>query len=151
MTGSRPVGWHTRSPGSINTRRLLVEEGGFLYDGDAYADDLPFWTKVGGKDHLIIPHSFDHNDSRMARNQDLAIGDDFFHYLRDAFDTLYSEGAEAPKMMTVSLHCRLIGRPGRIGGLLRFIDHVRAHDRVWICRREEIARHWIATHPPAGG
>jgi peptidoglycan/xylan/chitin deacetylase (PgdA/CDA1 family) len=86
----------------------------------------------------------------MARNQDLAIGDDFFHYLRDAFDTLYREGAAAPKMMTVSLHCRLVGRPGRIGGLLRFIDHVRAHDRVWICRREEIARHWIATHPPVG-
>ena len=149
LTGKRPLGWYTGRP-SLNTRRLVVEEGGFLYDGDAYADDLPFWTKVGGKDHLIIPHSFDHNDSRMARNQDLAIGDDFFHYLRDAFDTLYREGAEAPKMMTVSLHCRLIGRPGRIGGLRRFIDHVRAYDRVWICRREEIARHWIATHPPVG-
>jgi putative urate catabolism protein len=150
LTGKRPLGWYTGRP-SLNTRRLVVEEGGFLYDGDAYADDLPFWTKVGGKDHLIIPHSFDHNDSRMARNQDLAIGDDFFHYLRDAFDILYREGTEAPKMMTVSLHCRLIGRPGRTGGLRRFIDHVRAHDRVWICRREEIARHWIATHPPVRG
>ena len=150
VTGTRPIGWYTGRP-SLNTRRLVVEEGGFLYDCDAYADDLPYWIQVGGKPHLIVPHAFDTNDSRMARNQDLAVGDLFFHYLHDAFDALYREGEAQPKMMTVSLHCRLIGRPGRIGGLLRFLDHVLAHDRVWVCRREEIARHWIAHHRPGGG
>jgi putative urate catabolism protein len=146
MTGRRPLGWYTGRP-SLNTRRLVDEHGGFLYDSDAYADDLPFWLKVGGHPHLVIPHSFDNNDSRMARNQDLPTADAFFGYLRDAFDALYAEGATAPKMMTVSLHCRLIGRPGRIGGLTRFLDHVRAQDRVWICRREDIARHWLEQHP----
>ncbi|HZT20986.1 MAG TPA: allantoinase PuuE [Dongiaceae bacterium] len=150
LTGRRPLGWYTGRP-SLNTRRLVAEEGGFLYDSDAYADDLPFWTSVGGKAHLVIPHSFDNNDSRMARNQDLATGDLFFDYLRDAFETLWREGESAPKMMTVSLHCRLIGRPGRIGGLIRFLEHVRARDGVWICRREEIARHWIDHHPPSDG
>jgi putative urate catabolism protein len=149
MTGRRPVGWYTGRP-SLNTRRLVVEEGGFLYDGDAYADDLPYWVKVGDRAHLIVPHSFDHNDSRMARNQDLPTGDMFFAYLRDAFDALYAEGETAPKLMTVSTHCRLIGRPGRIGGLQRFLDYVLKHDRVWICRREEIARHWRAQFPQAG-
>ncbi len=148
LTGRRPLGWYAGRP-SLNTRRLVVEEGGFLYDSDAYADDLPFWTSVSGRPHLVVPHSFDTNDSRMARNQDLAAGDLFFQYLRDAFDALYREGAQAPKMMTVSLHARLIGRPGRIGGLARFIDYVRSHERVWICRREEIARHWLAHHPAA--
>jgi putative urate catabolism protein len=146
MTGRRPVGWYTGRP-SLNTRRLVVEEGGFLYDGDAYADDLPYWVTVGQRAHLIVPHSFDTNDSRMARNQDLPTPDLFFDYLRSAFDALYAEGADAPKMMTVSLHCRLIGRPGRIGGLTRFIDHVLEHDRVWLCRREEIARHWRKLFP----
>jgi len=149
ITGKRPIGWYTGRP-SLNTRRLVVEEGGFLYDGDAYADDLPFWLKVAGKPHLIVPHAFDTNDSRMARNQDLPVGDLFFHYLRDAFDALYREGETSPKMMTVSLHCRLIGRPGRIGGLCRFLDYVTARERVWICRREDIARHWIAHHPAGG-
>jgi putative urate catabolism protein len=149
MTGRRPLGWYTGRP-SLNTRRLVVEEGGFLYDGDAYADDLPYWVKVGDRAHLIVPHSFDHNDSRMARNQDLPTGDMFFAYLRDAFDALYAEGETAPKLMTVSTHCRLIGRPGRIGGLQRFLDYVLKHDRVWICRREEIARHWRAQFPQAG-
>jgi len=147
LTGKRPLGWYTGRP-SLNTRRLVVEEGGFLYDGDAYADDLPFWTMVGGKPHLVISHTFDNNDSRMARNQDLSVGDDFFRYLKDAFDVLYREGEESPKLMTVSTHCRLMGRPGRIAGLQRFLDYVRSHDRVWHCRREEIARHWIAHHPP---
>jgi len=146
MTGRRPVGWYTGRP-SMNTRRLVVEEGGFLYDGDAYADDLPYWVNVGKRAHLIVPHSFDHNDSRMARNQDLPTPDLFFDYLKAAFDALYAEGETAPKFMTVSSHCRLIGRPGRIGGLTRFIDYVRKHDRVWICRREEIARHWRRQFP----
>jgi allantoinase len=146
LTGQRPVGWYAGRP-SLNTRRLVVEEGGFLYDSDAYADDLPFWTRVAGRAHLVLPHSFDNSDSRMARNQDLAASDLFFDYLRDAFDVLYREGAEAPKMMTVSLHARLIGRPGRIGALGRFIDHARSHEQVWICRREEIARHWLAHYP----
>ena len=146
MTGRRPVGWYTGRP-SLNTRRLVVEEGGFLYDGDAYADDLPYWVTVGKRAHLIVPHSFDNNDSRMARNQDLSTGEMFFQYLKDAFDALYAEGADAPKMMTISTHCRLIGRPGRIGGLTRFLDYVLKHDRVWLCRREEIARHWRQHFP----
>jgi allantoinase len=146
MTGRRPVGWYTGRP-SLNTRRLVVEEGGFLYDGDAYADDIPYWVTVGKRPHLIVPHSFDHNDSRMARNQDLNTAAMLFDYLKDAFDTLYAEGETAPKMMTVSTHCRLIGRPGRIAGLTRFIDYVQKHDRVWICRREEIARHWRRQFP----
>jgi putative urate catabolism protein len=149
LIGRPPTGWYTGRP-SLNTRRLVVEHGGFLYDSDAYADDLPFWTQVSGRSHLVVPHAFDTNDSRMARNQDLSVGDSFFAYLRDAFDVLYEEGAAAPKMMTVSLHCRLIGRPGRIRGLTKFIDHVRAHDRIWICRREDIARHWLKTFPAPG-
>jgi putative urate catabolism protein len=146
MIGRRPVGWYTGRP-SPNTRRLVVEEGGFLYDGDAYADDLPYWVEVGDRAHLIVPHSFDHNDSRMARNQDLPTGEMFFAYLRDAFDALYAEGETAPKLMTISTHCRLIGRPGRIGGLQRLLDHVLKHDRVWICRRDEVARHWRRHFP----
>lgn len=146
MTGRRPLGWYTGRP-SLNTRRLVVEEGGFLYDGDAYADDIPYWVTVGKREHLIVPHSFDHNDSRMARNQDLSTSAMLFEYLKDAFDTLYAEGETAPKMMTFSTHCRLIGRPGRIAGLARFIDYVQKHDRVWICRREEIARHWRRRFP----
>jgi len=146
MTGRRPLGWYTGRP-SLNTRRLVVEEGGFLYDGDAYADDIPYWVTVGKRQHLIVPHSFDHNDSRMARNQDLNTAAMLFEYLKDAFDTLYAEGETAPKMMTFSTHCRLIGRPGRIAGLTRFIDYVQKHDRVWICRRDEIARHWRRQFP----
>jgi putative urate catabolism protein len=146
MTGRRPVGWYTGRP-SLDTRRLVVEEGGFLYDGDAYADDLPYWVTVGPRAHLIVPHSFDNNDSRMARNQDLPTGEMFFQYLKDAFDALYAEGETAPKLMTVSAHCRLMGRPGRIIGLTRFLDHVRSRDRVWLCRREEIARHWRRQFP----
>jgi putative urate catabolism protein len=147
LTGRRPLGWYTGRP-SLNTRRLVVEEGGFLYDSDAYADDLPFWTRIAGKAHLVVPHAFDTNDSRMARNQDLADSERFLAYLRDAFDVLYAEGVEAPKLLTVSLHCRLIGRPGRILGLARFLDYVLAHDRVWICRRAEIAHHWREQFPP---
>lgn len=146
LTGRRPTGWYTGRM-SLATRRLVVEHGGFLYDSDAYSDDLPFWTTVAGRSHLVVPHAFDTNDSRMARNQDLAAGSAFFDYLRDSFDVLYEEGLTSPRMMTVSLHCRLAGRPGRIRSLTRFLDHVLAHDRVWVCRREDIARHWLQTFP----
>jgi allantoinase len=149
LIGTRPVGWYTGRP-SLNTRRLVVEEGGFLCDCDAYNDDLPYWTVVAGKPHLVICHSFDHNDSRFARAPGFVLADDFFTYVRNAFDWLYAEGAEAPKMMTVAVHCRLIGRPGRIAGLARLLDHVQRHNDVWICQRGEIARHWIATHPYQG-
>jgi allantoinase len=149
LIGTRAVGWYTGRP-SLNTRRLVVEEGGFLYDCDAYNDDLPYWTVVAGKPHLVICHSFDHNDSRFARAPGFVLADDFFTYVRNAFDWLYAEGAEAPKMMTVAVHCRLIGRPGRIAGLARLLDHVQRHNDVWICQRGEIARHWIATHPYQG-
>jgi allantoinase len=146
LVGRPPSGWYSGRP-SLHTRRLLVEHGGFLYDSDAYADDLPFWTTVEGRSHLVVPHSFDANDSRMARNQDLSLGESFFAYLRDSFDVLYEEGATAPKMMTISLHCRLIGHPGRIRGLTNFIDYVHAHELVWICRREDIAHHWRNLFP----
>ena len=145
LTGSRPLGWYTGRP-SLNTRRLVVEHGGFLFDSDDYNDDLPYWVEVAGRHHLVIPHSFDTNDSRFARGSGLETADQFFAYLRDTFDWLYAEGAEQPKMMTVSLHCRLIGRPGRIGGLARFLDYVHRQKEVWICHRTEIARHWYSAH-----
>jgi putative urate catabolism protein len=149
LTGARPVGWYTGRP-SLNTRRLVVEDGGFLYDCDAYNDDLPYWTLVAGKPHLVICHTLDNNDSRFSRAQGFDLAEEFFTYIRDGFDWLYAEGAEAPKMMTVAVHCRLIGRPGRIAGLARFLDHVQRHDDVWICQRQAIARHWIAQHPYSG-
>jgi putative urate catabolism protein len=146
LTGSRPVGWYTGRPGP-NTRRLVVETGGFLYDGDAYNDDLPYWTQVAGRRHLIIPHSFDNNDSRLQRGGDFATGEEFFVYCRDAFDWLYRQGEEGrPRMMTVSLHGRIIGRPGRIGALARLLEHVQRHKRVWMCTRADIARHWMSHH-----
>jgi putative urate catabolism protein len=148
FTGRRPVGWYTGRPGP-NTRRLVVETGGFLYDSDAYNDDLPVWTRVGAADHLVIPYSFDTNDSRLQRGGDFATGDDFFVYCRDAFDWLYRSGCEGrPRMMSVGLHGRIIGRPGRIGALARLLDHMQSHAGVWLCSRERIARHWIAHHPP---
>jgi allantoinase len=146
VTGSRPLGWYTGRT-SENTRRLVAEHGGFLYDSDSYADDLPYWEEAAGKPQLIVPYALDTNDMRFATAQGFNSGDQFFTYLRDAFDTLYAEGDRAPKMLSVGLHCRLAGRPGRVAALARFLDHVRKHDRVWICRREEIARHWIARHP----
>ena len=145
-TGSRPLGWYTGRM-SPNTRRLVVEEGGFLYDSDAYNDDLPYWVPVAGKPHLVIPYTLDNNDMKFGTPQGFGTGDDFFAYLRDAFDVLYAEGADTPRMMSVGLHMRLAGRPGRLRGLMRFLDHVERHDRVWICRRIDIARHWIANHP----
>ena len=147
MTGARPLGWYTGAP-SINTRRLVVEEGGFLYDSDAYNDDLPYWTTDFGRQHLIIPYGLDTNDSRCARNQGFDHTDDFFIYMRDCFDTLYEEGEEGqPGMMNVGLHCRMIGKPGRIAGLTKFLDYVMERDKVWIARRNEIAKHWISIHP----
>ena len=146
LTGQRPLGWYTGRP-SPNTRKLVVAEGGFLYDSDAYDDDLPYWVTVDGKGHLVIPYSFDNNDSRFTRSQGFDLADEFFAYLRDGFDWLYAEGAKTPRMMSVGLHCRLIGKPGRIGGLTKFLDHVRRHDDVWLCRRVDIARHWHARHP----
>jgi len=142
--GTRPVGWHTRSAPSPNTRRLLVEEGGFLYDSDAYNDDLPFFTDVGGRGHLVIPYSFDTNDMHFHQGaQRFVTAADFTEYVGDAFDALWREGASAPKMMSVGLHLRMIGRPGRIGGLERTIEHMRDRGGVWFARRDQIARHWF--------
>ena len=146
LTGERPLGWYTGRT-SENTRRLVVEEGGFLYDADSYDDDLPYWTRVGDRSHLVVPYTLDNNDMRFATPQGFNSGEQFFAYLRDAFDTLYAEGATLPRMMSVGLHCRLVGRPGRIRALERFIDYVRSFDRVWICRRIDIARHWQRQHP----
>jgi allantoinase len=145
-TGSRPLGWYTGRL-SPNTRRLVVEAGGFLYDSDAYNDDLPYWVVVSGKPHLVIPYTLDNNDMKFGMPQGFNTGDDFFTYLRDAFDVLYAEGATAPKMMSVGLHMRLAGRPGRFAALTRFLDHVQRHRDVWICRRIDIAHHWIRHHP----
>jgi putative urate catabolism protein len=148
LIGRRPLGWYSGRP-SPNTRRLVVEHGGFLYDSDAYNDDLPYWTPVGSRPHLVIPHTFDVNDSRLQRGGDFATGEEFFIYCRDAFDWLYRKGAAGePRMMTISLHGRIIGRPGRIQALARILEHIRHHDAVWLCNRTAIARHWIAHHAP---
>lgn len=146
ITGKAPAGWYTGRTGE-NTRRLVAEQGGFLYDSDSYADDLPYWEQVNGKPHLIVPYTLDTNDMRFVQAQGFHTGEQFFTYLKDAFDALYAEGESAPKMLSIGLHCRLAGRPGRIASLSRFIDYLQGHDRVWICRREDIARHWIAQHP----
>jgi putative urate catabolism protein len=148
VTGERPLGWYT-GRASEHTTRLVMEEGGFLYSSDSYADDLPYWIAGPNGPHLVIPYTLEANDMRFASNG-YVTGDDFFHYLRDTFDVLYAEGeADSPKMMSVGLHCRLIGRPGKIAGLARFLDHVARHDRVWVPRRIDIARHWQAVHPAA--
>ena len=146
LTGSPPLGWYTGRD-SPNTRRLVVEHGGFLYDADSYSDDLPYWEVVNDKPHLVVPYTLDANDMRFATNQGFNTGDQFFTYLKDAFDVLYREGETAPKMMSVGLHCRIIGKPGRAASLERFLDYVQQHDDVWICRRVEIARHWHEKHP----
>ena len=146
LVGRRPVGWYTGRP-SPNTRRLVVEAGGFLYDSDAYNDDLPYWTEVSGQRHLIIPYSFDINDSRLQRGGDFSTGDEFFTYCRDAFDWLYRRGAEGrPRMMSVGLHGRIIGRPGRIGALAHLLEHIQRHQGVWLCDRAAIAQHWRTYH-----
>ncbi|MBK20055.1 MAG: allantoinase PuuE [Rhodospirillaceae bacterium] len=146
MTGSHPEGWYTGRTSPL-TRALVVEEGGFLYDADSYADDLPYWDLSYDKPHLVVPYTLDANDMRFATNQGFNSGDQFFSYLRDTFDCLYAEGEEAPKMMSIGLHCRLVGRPGRFLALQRFLDHIASHDNVWICRRADIARHWHEEHP----
>ena len=147
LTGARPLGWYTGRD-SPNTRRLVAEYGGFLYDSDSYADDLPYWVTAAGKPHLVVPYTLDANDMRFATAQGFNSGDQFYAYLRDTFDVLYAEGATAPKMMSVGLHCRIAGRPGRIKARQRFLDYAMSHDRIWICRRVDIARHWHAHHPP---
>lgn len=146
LTGSAPLGWYTGRT-SENTRRLVVEHGGFVYDADSYSDDLPYWELVAGKPHLIVPYTLDTNDMRFVSPQGFNSGEQFFSYLRDAFDTLYAEGETAPKMLSIGLHCRLIGRPARIASLARFLDYVQGFDRAWICRRIDIARHWQQHHP----
>ena len=146
VTGSRPLGWYTGRV-SPNTRRLVVEEGGFLYDADAYNDDLPYWTVVAGKPHLVVPYTLDNNDMKFGLPGGFATGDDWLAHARDAFDVLYAEGADHPKMMSLGLHMRLMGRPGRAAALARFFDYVERHPHVWICRRIDVARHWIEQHP----
>jgi putative urate catabolism protein len=147
LLGERPLGIYQGKP-NVNTRRLVVEEGGFLYDSDSYADDLPFWNFDYGRPHLIIPYTLEANDMRFNVAPGFVTGDDFYAYLRDAFDTLYEEGKTSPKMMSVGLHCRIVGRPGRIAGLRKFLEYIKTKPNVWICRRIDIARHWYAKHPP---
>ena len=151
MTGHTPSGWYTGRD-SPNTRRLLLDHGGFEYDSDYYGDDLPFWMKVKKTNgevvpHLVVPYTLDVNDMRFALPQGYSQAEDFFVYLRDTFDVLYAEGADSPKMMSVGMHCRLLGRPGRMIALQKFLDHIEKHDRVWVCKRIDIARHWKQTHP----
>ena len=147
VTGERPLGWYTGKT-SPNTRRLVVEDGGFLYDADAYNDDLPYWNYEFGRPHLIVPYTLDVNDMRFTAAQGFNSGEQFYQYLKDSFDVLYAEGAETPRMMSVGLHCRIVGRPGRIAALERFIDYARQHEQVWWCRRVDLARHWHEVHPP---
>ena len=151
LTGAAPSGWYTGRD-SANTRRLVVEHGGFEYDADYYGDELPFWTKVKLSDgseraHLVVPYTLDANDMRFASAQGFNSGQQFFEYLRDSFDVLYAEGAERPRMLSIGMHGRLLGRPGRFRALQQFLDHVGRHERVWVCRRIDIARHWRARHP----
>jgi len=143
--GTRPLGWYTGRC-SPNTRDLVFEEGGFLYDSDSYSDDLPYWETRNKKKQLIIPYTLDNNDMRFATNQGFNTGDHFLTYLKDSFDALYEEGKNNPKMMSVGLHCRLIGRPGRIQSLKKFLDYVLKHDDVWVCKRVDIAKHWIKNY-----
>ena len=149
VCGERPLGFY-QGRMSPNTRRLMLEEGGFLYDADAYADELPYWVEgLGGRPHLVVPYTLDCNDMRFSTVAGFSQGEDFFDYCRDTFDQLWEEGAERPRMMSVGLHCRLVGRPARARALQRFLDHLEQHDRVWVARRVDIARHWMAVHPPA--
>lgn len=153
LFGEQPIGWYTGRD-SPNTRRLLVEQGGFLYDSDCYSDDLPFWTQVQTssgetRSHLVVPYALDSNDMRFASPQGFNTADHFFHYLKDAFDVLYEEGQECPKMLSIGLHCRIIGRPGRFRALQRFLDYLESHDRVWITRRVDLARYWALHFPCA--
>ena len=143
--GNRPVGWYTGRC-SPNTLDLVIEDGGFLYSSDTYSDDLPYWEIKGKKKQLMIPYTLDNNDMRFLTNQGFNSGEQFFNYLKDSFDTLYEEGNDNPKMMSIGLHCRIIGKPGRIQSLKRFLEYITSLDKVWICKREEIANHWIRNH-----
>ena len=154
LTGARAQGWYTGRD-SPNTRRLVADYGGFLYDSDNYGDDLPFWTVVQKSDgssapHLIVPYALDTNDMRFALPHGFSHGNEFFEYLRDSFDVLYNEGETRPAMMTIGMHGRLLGRPGRFRALQQFLDHLEKHDKVWICKRVEIAQHWHTHHPFVG-
>ncbi|UOO81288.1 allantoinase PuuE [Uruburuella testudinis] len=154
LLGRHPEGWYTGRD-SPNTARLVAEEGQFLYHSDYYGDDLPFWQSVEKSDgsihpQLVIPYTLDSNDMRFANGHGFVNGNDFFHYLKDAFDVLYAEGETCPKMLNVGLHCRLIGRPGRFLGLVKFLDYIQSHERVWVPTRAQIARHWLQTHPYQG-
>ena len=150
LTGAPPRGWYCRYAPSQNTRQLLLEHGGFLYDSDSYADDLPYWTIVDGTPHLVVPYSLDANDLKFQPGGNFSAGDGFFTYLKDSFDFLYKEGETAPRMMNVGLHPRIMGRPARAAGLARFLDYVQDFSDAWICRRLDIAEHWIAVHPWRG-
>jgi allantoinase len=146
LTGQKPIGWMTGRPGQ-NTRQLLVEAGSFLYDRDALNDELPYWVSVGGKWHLVIPYSYETNDNRFNENSGFSTSDDFFSYMKDAFDLLYKEGASSPKLLSIGLHDRLIGRPGRAVGLVRLLEYMRGFEGVWFCRGSDIAHHWAAKMP----
>ena len=146
VTGERPLGWY-QGRTSPNTARLIAEEGGFVYDADSYADELPYYDTRSGRPQLIVPYTLDANDMRFVAPQGFNSGEQFFAYLRDSFDVLYAEGETAPKMMSVGLHGRVVGRPGRMVALRRFLEHLMAHDSVWVARRIDIARHWLARHP----
>jgi OHCU decarboxylase len=150
IAGARPLGFY-QGRSSINTTPLAMAEGGFLYCADSYADDLPYWVEGPKGPQLIVPYTLDANDMRFAAAQGFNSGDQFYAYLKDSFDTLYAEGATAPKMLSIGLHCRLVGRPGRAASLARFLDYISGHDKVWVATRLDIARHWIRKHPPAGG
>lgn len=147
--GDRPFGWYCRHGPSVNTRRLVVEEGGFLYDSDTYNDELPYYVMVGDKPQLVIPYTLTNNDLKWATGT-LGTGADFYEYLKESFDFLYEEGASQPKMMNVGMHMRLLGHPGRAAGLARFLDYVKSKPDVWVCKRLDIARHWLDVHPYAG-
>jgi allantoinase len=149
LTGRRPAGWFGGRP-SVNTRRLLVDEGGYLYDRDYLGDELPFWVDVGERQHLVVPYSYETNDNRFDQNNGFSTADAFARYLVDCFDLMYEEGAETPKIMSVALHDRLIGRPARAVGLIKFLEHARRHDRVWFCTGRDIAEHWRRAHPASG-
>jgi putative urate catabolism protein len=146
LTGSRPLGWY-QGRTSPNTARLVSEEGGFVYDADSYADDLPYYDTRHGRPQLIVPYTLDANDMKFVALNGFTTGEQFASYLMDAFDALYAEGETAPKMMSVGLHCRIVGKPGRIAGLRRFLEHVAAHEKVWVARRIDIANHWLTNQP----
>ena len=150
VTGERPLGFY-QGRTSEQSMTLGAEEGGFLYLADSYADDLPYWVDINGKQELVVPYGLDANDMRFATSQGFNSGDQFYTYLKDSFDYLYDEGADRPKMLSIGLHCRLVGRPGRAAALARFLDYVKIRDRAWVARRIDIARHWIRRHPPKSG